>query len=90
MRPGVIIPIHIDKFSVYKKKLFNIKDDKKISAAVIFLEGWATGHIFQIENKLFSSWSRGDYVLWDELTPHMAANLGTTDRYTAQITFTSI
>jgi len=89
MSPGVIMPTHIDKFSVYKK-FFSLNSDKKIFRAIVFLEDWQNGHIFEIENKLFSSWSAGDYVLWDEKTPHMAANLGTTTRYTAQITFTDV
>lgn len=89
MAPGVIMPGHTDKFLVYKK-LFNINKNEKIFRAIVFLEDWQNGHIFEIENKLFSSWSAGDYVMWDEKTSHMAANLGTTPRYTAQITFTDV
>jgi hypothetical protein len=89
MTPGVIMPGHTDKFSLYKK-LFNINANEKIFRAIIFLEDWQSGHIFEVENTLLPTWKSGDYVLWDENTPHMAANLGTTPRYTAQITFTDV
>lgn len=89
MSPGVIMPTHIDKFVNYKK-IFDINKNTKIFRAIIFLENWQNGHIFEIENKLFSSWSAGDCVSWEESTPHMAANLGSTNRYTAQITFTDV
>lgn len=32
------------------------------------------------------NWKKGDYVLWKNDTPHMAANLGKENRYTMQVT----
>lgn len=89
MSTGVIMPTHIDKFSFYKT-ICNVHENQTIFRAIVFLEDWQSGHIFEIENNLFSSWNAGDYVVWDEQTPHMAANLGTSPRYTAQITFTDV
>jgi hypothetical protein len=61
-----------------------------ISRAVIFLEDWKPGHIFEIEGNLLSNWKAGEYILWQYDTEHMAANLGIEPRYTAQLTFTNV
>lgn len=82
-----IIPHHRDTYSYYKK-LFNIYDTSTINRAILFLEDWRPGHIFEIENTIISNWRAGHYVLWSGDAIHMAANLGTEPRYTVQITYT--
>ncbi len=84
-----ILPHHKDTFDYYKK-LFDIKNNMSIWRAVIFLEDWKPGHIFEIENQLISKWKSGEYILWQYDTEHMAANLGLEPRYSAQITFTDV
>jgi hypothetical protein len=84
-----ILPTHYDTYSYYKK-LFSIKNNCSIWRAVIFLEDWKPGHIFEIDDTPMTNWKAGEYVLWQYDTPHMAANLGLDPRYTAQITFTDV
>lgn len=84
-----ILPHHKDTFGYYKK-LFSIKENMSIWRAIIFLEDWKPGHIFEIENHPITNWKAGEYVLWQYDTEHMAANLGLEPRYTAQITFTNV
>jgi hypothetical protein len=84
-----ILPHHRDSYEYYKK-IFNIKNNMSISRAVIFLEDWKPGHIFEIEGNLLSNWKAGEYVLWQYDAEHMAANLGIEPRYTAQLTFTNV
>lgn len=81
-----ILPYHRDTYSYYKK-IFDIKDSSIINRAVIFLEDWKPGHIFEIEGKSISNWIAGQYVLWNNDALHMAANLSISPRYTVQITF---
>lgn len=84
-----ILPTHQDTYHKYKI-LHNIKDNLSIWRAIIFLEDWKLGHIFEIENDPITKWKAGDYVLWQYDTPHMAANIGLNPRYTAQLTFTYV
>lgn len=86
METGDIMPRHSDTFEKFKK-IHNLSSTSDIHRAIIFLEDWKRGHIFEIENTLLSNWKSGDYVIWKNNTPHMAANLGLEPRYTAQITF---
>lgn len=84
MGTGVILPNHGDTYRLYRK-LFKTKleDCERI---VIFLEDWASGHYFEIQGTPIVNWRKGDYVWWRGDVLHMAANLGTTKRYTLQIT----
>ena len=84
-----ILPHHRDTYSYYKK-LFNIENNRSIWRAIIFLEDWKPGHIFEIEQEPITKWRAGEYVLWQYDSEHMAANLGLEPRYTAQITFTNV
>jgi len=84
-----ILPHHHDTYSYYKK-LFNIENNLSIWRAIIFLEDWKPGHIFEIEQEPITKWRAGEYVLWQYDSEHMAANLGLEPRYTAQITFTNV
>ena len=85
IRPSWIIPEHRDLYLKYRTN-HNIDRVTSITRIVVFLEDWSPGHILQIENKIITPWRAGDWVSWIGDTPHMAANLGSADRYTLQIT----
>lgn len=86
MSSGTVLPEHIDTYSRYIE-LFNLQgQEKSIRRALIFLEDWASGHYLEIQRQPIVGWSRGDYYVWYKDTPHMAANMGTTLRYTLQVT----
>jgi len=85
MTPGTIMPEHSDTFLKYRK-IMDLKETDDIGRAVIFLEDWKSGHYFEIDETPIVNWKGGDYVLWKNDTPHMAANLGKENRYTMQFT----
>lgn len=82
-----ILPYHKDTYNFYKK-IFKIENNLSIWRAVIFLENWKPGHIFEIENTPITTWQAGKWVMWQYNAEHMAANLGIEPRYTAQLTLT--
>jgi len=80
------LPEHVDTYERYIE-LFDLKGkEDTIRRAVLFLEDWQSGHYLEIEGQAIPHWSKGDYVAWTTNTPHMAANIGITPRYTLQIT----
>ena len=85
MEPGIIMPEHSDTFSKYRE-IMNLSDNDNVGRAIIFLEDWKSGHYFELDETPIVNWKMGDYVLWKNDTPHMAANLGKENRYTMQIT----
>ena len=86
MRPGTVLPTHQDRYVKYIS-LFNLQGlEHTIRRAVVFLEDWQPGHYAEYENRPFVDWQAGAVVEWKYDTPHMAANLGVTPRYTLQIT----
>lgn len=85
MSPGTIMPEHSDTFIKYRE-ILNLKSTDDITRTVIFLEDWKSGHYFEINDTPIVNWKMGDYVMWKNDVPHMAANLGREDRYTMQIT----
>jgi hypothetical protein len=85
MPPGIIMPEHSDTFIKYRE-IMNLKLIDNVGRAVIFLEDWKSGHYFEIDETPIVNWKKGDYILWKNDTPHMAANLGKENRYTMQIT----
>lgn len=80
-----MFPLHFDSYLTYRK-LYNIDDSSKIWRCIVFLEDWKSGHYFEIDGRGFINWKCGDYVVWNNDTPHFAANIGTEPRYTMQIT----
>ena len=84
-----ILPLHSDTYETYIR-VHSITDPSKIRRAIVFLEDWHSGHLLEIDSVPIVNWRKGDYVVWSYDTPHMAANIGTTPRYTAQITFTNV
>jgi hypothetical protein len=85
--PGEIVPLHTDRYKYYNQK-YDIVDDNDIFRLVIFMEDWKSGHYLEVENNGFTNWKAGDWVGWDMTASHLAANIGSTDRYTLQITGT--
>jgi hypothetical protein len=85
MTPGTIMPEHSDTFSKYRE-IMNISATENVARIIIFLEDWKSGHYFEINETPIVNWKKGQYILWKNDTPHMAANLGKENRYTMQIT----
>ena len=84
MTPGQVLPFHSDKFLAYKKRN-NILENQSITRIIVFLHDPKPGHQLWID-KDFLTGSAGSYFGWKDQTVHMAANLGTEDRYILQIT----
>lgn len=87
MLPGEIMPNHQDLYNTYRQKR-NIEYDEisTITRIILFLQDWQPGHILQIKNVLIPNWKSGQWVSWNGNTEHLAANLGSVNRYTLQIT----
>lgn len=86
MWPGTILPMHQDLYKKYID-LFNLQgQEQSIRRAIIFLEDWQSGHYLEICGDVITKWIAGTVVEWAYDAPHMAANLGSTPRYTLQIT----
>lgn len=86
MTAGTILPTHQDLYSRYID-IFNLQgQEQSIRRAVIFLEDWKPGHYGEYVDSPYVNWRAGDTVEWIYDTPHMAANMGTVDRYTLQVT----
>jgi hypothetical protein len=86
MMPGTILPTHQDLYKKYID-IFGLQgQEHTIRRAVIFLQDWQPGHYFEGMDEPLVKWRAGDVVEWCYDTPHMAANIGTTARYTLQVT----
>ena len=85
MGPGTVLPSHSD---IYRRfcSIHRIHDAQQIFRAIVFLEDWQSGHYAEYNGVPFVSWHRGHWVLWQGTTPHAAANIGHSARYTLQIT----
>ena len=86
MNTGTVLPTHSDLYLKYID-LFNLQGcEHTIRRAIVFLEDWQPGHCFEGMEKPYTDWKAGTTIEWTYDTPHMAANLGLTPRYTLQIT----
>jgi hypothetical protein len=86
MGTGTILPTHGDLYLKYID-LFDLKGrEHTIRRAIVFLEDWQPGHYFEGMGRPYVDWKAGATVEWTYDTPHLAANLGLTPRYTLQIT----
>ncbi|HAC15655.1 MAG TPA: hypothetical protein DCE78_06895 [Bacteroidetes bacterium] len=86
MSPGTVMPLHSDLYRAYVKK-FGLEDKKHtIRRALVLLEDWQPGHYLDCMGQAFVHWKAGDIVEWAYDTPHTAANIGMTNRYTLQVT----
>lgn len=86
MMPGTVLPTHQDLYKKYIERFDLAGQEHTIHRAVIFLEDWQSGHYLEIQNEPVVKWCAGDVIEWCYDTPHMAANMGATPRYTLQIT----
>jgi hypothetical protein len=85
MRPGTTLPNHADTYARYRE-IYNISNPDTVFRAVVFLEPWQSGHYFEIDQEPVVEWAPGEIIIWRNDVKHLAANVGTTDRYTLQIT----
>jgi hypothetical protein len=86
MMPGTILPTHQDLYKKYID-IFSLRgQEHTIRRAVIFLQDWQPGHYLEGMNEPVVKWRAGDVIEWCYDTPHMAANMGSTARYTLQVT----
>ena len=86
MNPGSSLPNHVDTYRRYID-LFNLQGkESTIRRAVVFLEPWQSGHYAECAGTGYANWVAGFTLVWAWNSPHMAANFGTTPRYTLQIT----
>lgn len=85
MSPGTVIPNHRDTYAKFKQ-IYDITDNDSIWRAIVMLEDWQSGHYLEIDGRPMVNWIAGDTFIWQNDVQHLAANMGTTDRYTLQIT----
>jgi hypothetical protein len=86
MNTGTVLPTHGDLYLKYID-LFGLNNRKHtIRRAIVFLEDWQPGHYAEYMDQAYVNWRAGSVIEWTYDTPHMAANLGLTPRYTLQIT----
>jgi len=85
MEPGRVLPEHGDIYITFKK-VYGIKDTSDVHRALIFMEDWQSGHVFEVNKEPVLNYQAGDYVVWKNDTLHLAANVGKTPRYSLQIT----
>ena len=86
MSTGTILPTHQDLYLRYIDVFKLHGQEQHIRRAVVFLEDWQPGHYAEYLDRPYTAWRAGDIVEWPYDTPHMAANMGPTPRYTLQIT----
>lgn len=86
MNTGTVLPTHGDLYVKYID-LYDLQgQEHTLRRAIVFLEDWQPGHYFEGMGRAFTDWKAGSVVEWTYDTPHMAANLGLTPRYTLQVT----
>ena len=86
MRTGTVMPVHRDLYKRYVD-VFDLQGQQhRIRRALVLLEDWRPGHYLEVAGKGYVNWKAGFTVEWYFDTPHMAANIGLTDRYSLQIT----
>lgn len=85
MQPGMLLPLHKDRYRYYSKSR-NLDTTQDIVRVIVFLSDWSSGHYLEISTAPIIGWRAGDWVAWRNDTTHLAANLGHTNRYTLQIT----
>lgn len=81
-----VLPVHKDLYKRYVEVYDLQGQEHTIRRAVVFLEDWQSGHYLELKGVPVTGWRAGFTVIWAYDTPHMAANLGLTPRYTLQIT----
>jgi hypothetical protein len=79
--------MHQDTYTKFKE-IYDVSKSATVVRTIIFLEDWASGHYMEMNGKPITNWRAGDWVSWHDDFPHLAANIGKTDRYTLQLTGT--
>jgi hypothetical protein len=86
MTSGTVMPVHQDRYVKYTR-LFDLHGhEHTIRRALVLLEDWQPGHYLEVDGEPIVKWRAGTVAEWHYDTPHMAANIGLTPRYTLQIT----
>lgn len=83
-----IMPEHVDHFQTYMR-LYGV-EYKNVRRILVMLDDWKPGHYLEIDGVGVVNWIAGDYFIWDSDVRHAASNIGIEDRYTLQITGTTI
>ena len=86
MTSGTVMPEHNDLYKRYIEVFGLAGQEHTIRRALVLLEDWKPGHYLDCMGTPFVGWKAGDIVEWSYDTPHTAANIGSADRYTLQIT----
>jgi hypothetical protein len=86
MQTGTVLPTHGDLYVKYIQLHGLQGQEQRIRRAVVFLEDWQPGHYAEYMSEPLVKWAAGTVMEWTYDTPHMAANIGLTPRYTLQIT----
>ena len=85
MTPGCTLPEHQDTYAFFKRR-YKLSSETPIVRVIVFLEDWQSGHYLEMNKHPVFKWRQGDWVCWGNQFPHLAANVGQTDRYTLQLT----
>ena len=78
-----MIPVHRDYFFVLKTK--KKVDVDRCIRYLIMLEDWMPGHMVQLDDLVLTNWKAGDVWYFDNEVLHWAANCGTTNFYSCQV-----
>lgn len=84
-KPGSWLPTHSDLYGYYKRNN-NVNNISDIIRIIVFLDDAVPGQILIVDDKVYNDYKKGDVAHWYGTTPHLAANLSTSNRYTLQIT----
>lgn len=87
MTPGSVLPTHQDTYARYRL-IHGLDHTANIVRVIVYLEPWQSGHYTEMNGQPVTGWQAGDWVCWHNDFPHLAANIGVTDRYTLQLTGT--
>lgn len=82
--PGNTIPGHSDTFYTFCRQ-YNVESQDVIRVN-IFLEDWQSGHYFEINNNPILQWRKGDAIIINHEELHLSGNMGSTPKYTMQVT----
>lgn len=87
MTPGCVLPMHSDTYNRYKL-IHGLESTHSVARVIVYLEDWNSGHYTEMNGEPLTQWRAGDWICWRDDFPHLAANMGKTDRYTLQLTGT--
>lgn len=82
--PGNTLPEHTDTFYTLAQQ-FGV-EPKLCVRILIFLEAWQSGHYFEIDKQPLLNWQAGDAIMIPYGVPHLSGNMGSTPKYTMQVT----